>query len=206
MFSYVLILLFYAVVQANVEEVSLKKAFYFLVSENEHVEADSLEIRLDGGAGYVFRELAVWSVYLQEEESIKAQALATENGQKTNILKVCIENLYLKTPKEKRKGDIYKNALECLYDCIDVLAKEINRLDKGGTQNSSVSILKILLKQLEYLSFSYEDSFLEYANVCKQGAKGLEGIVSGIIYTKDLRYLLCEIVEGFIKTANQFSR
>ncbi len=199
----------YAVFLSGAKSVWIGKNFYFLVSENEHVEAGALDVKLDGGAGYLFhykgKEYVVWSVYFNGEDGKTVQASTSANGKATSLLEVGVERLYFKSCKEKKNASLYQDALACLYNCMEVLGLEIERLDNGATQRSSVETLKILLTQLRYLSKRYEGNFCAYADVCIQAGEYLETLIEDIVYTKDLRYLLCDLSSKYIKLSSFFS-
>ena len=199
----------YAKYLREIKCVWMGKSFYFLVSETEHVEAGSLGVKLEGGAGYLFdydgRTWVVWAVYFNEQDGKTVQASTSFNGKETKLLEVSIDRLYLKSAWEKKHASLYENAMECLYGCIEVLGLEIERLDNGATQRSSMETLQILLKQLRYLSEFYKGEFSSYADMCVQAVKALESIIQEVIYTKDLRYLLCDLSCGFIKLSSKFS-
>ena len=199
----------YAAYLSCVKVVWIGKSIHFLVSENTHIEASVQNVRLDGGAGYLLergdKKYVALSVYFNEEDGKSVQVAILNRGEDVSLLTIPVDKLYFKTCQEKEFSSIYQGALECLYGCMEVLGLEIARLDKGATQQSSLRILSMLLKQLRYLSVEYEESFALCASVCKKGEESLQEMLQKQIYTKDLRYLLCDLSVGYLQLASKFS-
>ena len=207
--AFVLIMLFYAVFLSRTETVWVGKSFYFLVSKTEHIEAGAHDAKLDGGAGYLLeyggREYVALAVYLDGEDGRAVQAAMTANGEDTKLLQMDIDKLFFKGCAEKKNAPLYQGALECLYGCMEVLGLEIDRLDDGATQQSSMQTLGLLLKQLRYLASEYQTSFASCAKVCANAVESLSALLSDTIYAKDLRYLLCDLSAEYIRLASAFS-
>ena len=206
---WILAVFVYAAYLSQVKTVWIRKSFYFLVSETEHIQASTHEIRLDGGAGYILqiedKEYVAFSVYFDGEDGRSVQASMIENGENTTLLEVHLDKLYFKSCKEKKNSPLYQGALDCLYGCMEVLGLEIDRLDGGATQQSSFRTLGILLKQLRYLAMEYQTSYTACANLCESAVGQLSEILNGTVYTKDLRYLLCDLSSGYIRLSSAFS-
>lgn len=204
--AFVLITFVYAAFLSRAETVWVGKSFYFLVSNTEHVEAGAYDVRLDGGAGYLLdydgREYVVLAVYLNGEDG---RAVRAANDKNTALLQINVDRLFFKDCAEKKKAPLYQGALECLYGCMEVLGLEIDRLDDGATQQSSMQTLGILLKQLRYLALEYQESFAPCAKVCASAGESLDALLKDTIYAKDLRYLLCELSTGYMRLASTFS-
>ena len=64
---------------------------------------------------------------------------------------------------KKEKKNVYVSALDCLYQYIMVLDGEIARLSKGGTQESSKRILRILSKQFSNLANIYGRAYEKFS-------------------------------------------
>ena len=205
---FVFIILLYAAFLNQSESVWIGKTFYFLVSQTEHIEAGAYDVQLQSGAGslleYSGREYVVWAVYLDGEDGRMVQAAIAANGENISLLQMDAEKLYFKSYREKKNASLYQGALNCLYGCMEVLGLEIERLDNGATQQSSKRTLSLLLKQLLYLPLEYETEFVEYANICKDMAESLNEVLLNTIYTKDLRYLMCDMAIKYLQLTSKF--
>lgn len=203
------IFLIYAAFLSRAESVWLGKSFYFLVSQTEHIEVATYDARLNGGAGYLLeyngRDYVALAVYLNEEDGNTVQAAMMKNGENTGLIQVNVNRLYFKGCEEKKHAPLYQGALDCLYGCMEVLGVEIERLDDGATQQSSVRTLGLLLRQLKYLAAEYQTSYTACATVCNEAEECLRGILENTIYTKDLRYLLCNLSSEYIRLASAFA-
>lgn len=207
-----LILLFcfgYAIVLNRAKRVYLGKSFYFLVCESDHVEADTLDIRLDGGAGYPFlangKTAVALAVYLKEEEGLSVQTGLIEQGKQASLVKRGIEHVYFKKYVDKKNTSVYISALENLYGFLQVLSGEIVRLDKGATQESSKRILQTLSDLFAYHHRDYERSYPAYADLCNLAKEELKTCMGDTVFVNDLRYLLCELSVGYLELAEEFS-
>ncbi len=203
---FILLSIVYSRFLCQVEKIDVRKRFYFLVAQTTHVDAAIYNANLNGGAGYLLQykgeEYVAFSVYLNDLECSAAQNALAQDAQ---LLSIYIESLYFKGYREKENKMIYRNALECVYNCIEVLQLEINRLDNGATQQSSARTLAILLRQLQYLSSKLFKSYKDCADACRRVADQLRTIISNVIYVKELRYLLCELTMQYIGLTSQFS-
>ena len=200
---------FYAKSLENAQTVGAEKHFYFLVSNEESVQASTEMISLQGGAGYALVQekdtYAAYAVYFSENDSMDAQSSVLEMGQSTKIVEVSCAPLYLKTAKEKERAKLIAGAFESLYGCMQVLNGEIKRLERGATQESSKRILQTLFKQFSFLKKQYAERVAGYGNACKNAKKRLSESISNIVYAKDLRYLLCELSVAYANLSKNFS-
>ncbi len=198
--------LLYAAFLWQAQSVWVGHSFYFLLSSTEHIEAGVYDAQWKGGAGYLLehegKEYVTLSVYLHEEEGVAVQNSMAES---TRLLQIDVGQLYFKTCEEKKKATLYQDALNCLHSCMEVLDGEINRLANGATQQSTLRILDILWRQLNYLSAVYADDFPKYAQACKCASKQLNDILSNVVYVKDLRYLLCDMTASYLQICGDFS-
>ncbi len=199
----------YAYFLIGIETVSLNKSFYFLVSENTHVEASTHIIEQNGGAGYLLeageREYVVFSVYLKESDG---QAVLSKVGaleENVSIVEQRIGKLYFKTRSEKEKKEQITGVFRSLYGCIEVLDKEIARLSNGATQESSKRVLGVLYKQLNYIAIETKAVFPQMSELCKNVAQKLFSFTQDIVYVKDLRYLQCEMCNKYVKLGETFA-
>ena len=206
---FVLISGLYAYSITTVKSVSVGKKFYFLISESTHIEASTHFVSQNGGAGYLLeenqREYVAFSVYLNEEQGQNVLSLMKPEGEQTALLTLTSSNLYFKTHKQKANAEVIKGAFSSLYGCIEVLNKEIVRLDKGATQQSSKQVLKLLQRQFGYMEKKYKNSFPKFSQVCKEGSGQLIKIISDIVYVGDLRYLECSLCVSFVDLTKNFS-
>ena len=196
----------YAVMVHYAASIWVGKSFYFLVSTNSHIEASTHEIRVDGGAGYLFEyegcEYAAWSVYFKETDGATVQAGIVEP---TQLLKVNISHLYLKTRADKKRKNIIQGALNSFYGRIDVLSQGIARLEQGLTQDACARILNNLQKQFGYLHKTYQEQYSDFSEVCATMQTMLSETLGKTIYCKDLRYILCSACDAYIRLSGAFS-
>ena len=182
------------------------RSFYFLVSENAHIDVTTHETRLDGGAGYLLDyegdSYVAWSVYLKKSDG---EAVQVGISEPTKLVKVDVTYLYFKTREEKRKKNLFKGALNSFYGCIDVLSQGISMLDKGLTQQACKRILTLLRKEFSYMETTYSENYPQFSNVCANIQASLGGILERTVYGKDLRYLLCGACDAYIRLASAFS-
>ena len=180
------------------------KKFYFLISTNEHVEASTYEARLDGGAGYVLESegnvYVAIAVYFREED---AKAVGCV-GEGIGWIEKEVGYLYFKG-NTKKKQQVYLEAFNNLYGCVEVLSQVVNKLDYGMTQEVCQGILNMLIRQLNYLANFYQRSYPAFSKKCETLQKQLEDIVADTVFCKDLRYVLCGMCEGYISLSSQFS-
>ena len=177
--------------------------FCFLVSQESHIQAGTHEAQLNGGAGYLLsyqgREYVALSVYLKEEDAQRVISQLPEQEEVT----LCI----LTSPqlpgldKEGGKESIRRQALDCLYGCMQVLEQETARLDRGATQESSLQIIETLIRQFRFLANKYIQTYSDFSKVCLQAKSFLEGCANPILYVRDLRYLLCELAFSYVDLA-----
>jgi hypothetical protein len=199
----------YTHVLYNAQTVEIGHEFYYLLSEAPTTQATAQFVQLQGGAGYVLthnkREYVAYSVYLSAEESEKARHSLLETGGNATCLSVHCDKLYLKKTFDKHSAAQIKGAFESLYGCIQVLNGEIKRLEKGATQESDKRILNDLVRKLEYLSKDNPLQTVEYAQICNRAAKRITELTKGVVYVKDLRYVLCETCNDYLKLSKIFS-
>ncbi|MBQ8229580.1 MAG: hypothetical protein IJZ32_02665 [Clostridia bacterium] len=189
--------------------VEIGQNYYFLVSDGTHIQASAEFARLDGGAGYLLQydgeDYVALSVYLDEQDGQTVQKSLAETGEKTKLLRVGVQTLYFQTKKEKKNANMYIGAFDCLQGCMSVLEECISRLEKGLTQEKCKRILSDLKKQFSFLSKDYGVQYAAFGSLCDDTAKRLETLLSDTVYAKDLRYLLCELVEKSVALASAFS-
>ena len=193
----------------TVKRVRWKRTYYFLVTEETHVEAGAAFAKLEGGAGYLIRQgdrdYVALAVYLEEKDGKTVQAALKTTGEETKLLRVGVENLYFQTKREKKNAERYIGAFDCLQGCMTVLEECISRLEKGLSQEKCKGILSELKNQFAFLSKDYGVEYAAFGSLCDDTAKRLETLLSDTLYAKDLRYLLCELAEKSVALASAFS-
>lgn len=184
-------------------------SFFYLVTDDTHVEAGAEFIKIEGGAGYLLRyenvDYAVLSVYFNELDGYAVQASLTAKGEKVQLIEISISKLYFKNKEEKQNANIYVGALNMLYDYMTVLNECMVRLDKGATQESTKRILQPLERQLAYTSEQYAGKYPKFSRICKEAAETLCELNAKTLFAKDIRYLLCELSEKYVALASDFS-
>ena len=203
------VVLVYAYFLTGVQAVGVYKTFYFLVSTSTRIQASTHHVSLGGGAGYTLsyakREYVVYNVYLNGSDGKKACAAVTAQGENTELLSLGVEKLYLKTRAEKEQAQSVRNGMSLLYEYITLLSREIVRLDNGGTQESCKRILSELFAQLSFSEREYREAFPAVSLVYKNIVNTIEELRDGIVYSKDLRYLLCETCVAYIQLGESFA-
>lgn len=198
----------YSVFLSQIKVVPIYTSFYFLTTEELHVEAGAELIKLEGGAGYVLcldgKEYAVSAVYLKESEGESVRAAMLQCGKSVRLLPIQIDNLYLRG-SDKKKEKVYTSALNLLNGCISLLQECVEYLDNGATQESIKRILLILRRQMVYISVQYNKEYATFSRLCTQSARELQNIENEIIYASDLRYLTCQMVDDYITLCRQFA-
>lgn len=192
-----------------VETVALDNNFYYLVSEDMQMEAGAEFIKLDGGAGYLLdmdgEEWVAMSVYLKEMDGVSVLNNLRKTGKTGKILAVKADRLYLKTKTQQKNALKYKGAFDSLYGCMQVLENCVFSLDKGMTQESCKRLLNALKRQFSYLKKEYQTEFSACSMLCKSAEEALTEMLSNTVYLRDLRYLSCQLAEGYVVLANEFS-
>ena len=200
---------FYAKTIEGASAVGTERNFYFLVAEGGSVEVSTQTIGLQGGAGYslLYEDgvYAAYSVYFSEDESKVAQGSVEKTGEHAEIVVVTSKPLYLKTEKQKKHATTISGAFESLYGCMQVLHGEIARLERGATQESSKRILQTLSRQFSFLAKEYEKTIAGYKKACKNAEERLLEVTKGVVYAKDLRYILCELSVAYANLSKNFS-
>ena len=203
-YTFVAFALFYAIQIKNVQAYHLNQTFYFLVHTNPNIEVGAYTVPLNGGAGYLLKtssgEKVAYSVYTQYFDAERAQ----KNISESTIEQVTLSKLYFKTKQEKRDREKLVGAMQSIYGCIEVLQTEINRLSKGATQESCKRVLENLQGVLLCLEKERVD-LPQIAKNSKKLAEELQKSIDGIVYCKDLRYILCQMCFSYAEIASKYS-
>lgn len=202
--SFVLTTSVYAFVLQQSDSVWVGKTFYFLLSKNVHVEAGAYEAQQNGGAGYLFsengKEYVALSVYLDGEIG----ASVAKELQDVVLVEKSVGQFHFTTKREKKNHLQYVSAFDCLYAYVSILEREIFRMDKGGTQESSKRVLNLLKRQFSFQRKKYQALFPDYAKLCDAATERLSKITDGVVLLKDLRYLLCYLADGYVQLSSRF--
>lgn len=205
--SFVVLLtcLTYAHAIQNAVVVSIGERFVFVVKDCENIEVGVFETQQIGGAGYTWSEednvyisVGVYSTVSQ------AERVAETLGEEYQVKVMMPNDLYFTTSTQKRMADMYKGAFSSLDGCMQVLSQEINRMERGATQQSTKRILNEVQRQFRYLQQEYEISYPSYAAVCKNAEEQLGLMTEDIVYASKLRYLLCELSVAYCQLASRF--
>ena len=182
-------------------------SFYIVVTENMHVEVGAEFSKLEGGAGYLMRvdgrECAVLSVYLKESDAKRVCAAVAQTGTNAKFLPIMVKRLYFQG-KERKKADVYLSALSILKGYLTVLQESISLLDKGATQERVKWFIASLRQQMGYSARNYKTKYPAYAQLCEEISEDFLKLEKSVLYARDLRYISCKIVEGYLRLCQQF--
>ena len=196
------------VYRAFPKKCNLGAEFYFLVSQEESVEAGAEFVKLEGGAGYVLKRdgqvYVVLSVYLREQDALAVQEVLSAQSRETRLLSLNVAKLCFRGKKEKEKSGFYIGALQSLYGCLVVLENGVAKLEKGLTQEKAKGLLATVKKQLSFMSEIYAESYSIFSDFCTEFANKLQKESDGILYVSDLRYILCEGVAQYLQFTTEF--
>lgn len=209
LFAFILSTLSYGYLLQSATRVYLQSAFYYLALDTSHVEVGAYDVYNDGGAGYLLvdgeRERVAYSVYLSQTEAEKVLKALSSQGKQVVLVEKNAPTLCFLTHAEKVFSQVAVGALNSYFGCIQILSQEISRLDKGATQQSSKKVLQTLYRALDYLAAHYKTKYSTFSTQCTASAEEVGRILKGIVYTNDLRFLLCEWVERYLFLASEFS-
>ena len=186
------------------------KTFFFLVSDEEHVEASAENVYLDGGAGYVLASgknvYAVYACYFTDSDAQNARKRLSEAGNAVEVVSVKENALYLKTAREKAFLAEIKSLLNVCYSGIRLFGELAAGAESGKyTQeslkeilNATASVLSAKLRDSTKICASLEDAI-------KEAYVRLETVVSGIVFAKDLRYMQILLCDGYLSASKDLS-
>ena len=195
----------YADTIARAEYIDLSKNFYFLISDDLHLQASTHEMHLQGGAGYLLQDephtYVVYHVYSSLEQAQKVQ---NRLPQASSVILKSADRLYFDTPREKQTASYVCDTLAGLDGCMQVLDAEITRLEKGATQQSSKRILSTIHKQLCYIQSEYTMDLPSIDAFTLETCALLQSCIDEIVYAKDLRYALCLLSDGYLQLCGEY--
>ncbi len=196
----VVVVLVYAWWIGRMQTVEINTNFYFLVSQNTHVETSTELVKLDGGAGYLLKDLdceyVAFSVYRSREEGEIAQKNLTDKGANAILLQKGAQRLAFRGV-DKIKMDAYISALNTFNAYMGVLDECIYRLERGMTQEAGKRLLGILKRQYQGAEKSFAE-YVKFADICQQSTEWIKRFCTDVLYTKDLRYLQCWQAEQYL--------
>lgn len=183
--------------------------FFYVVSTNANVSVGAYDAQRDGGAGYLLENdegtMVAYAVYFSREDGERALG-SVQVGDKTAMLTTrSVSNLYMKSFEDKKNAQLFVGALTSYLGCMQVLFQEIERLDKGCTQESARKMLHLLERQLNYLSISHVESYPQFSSVCAWLSKDISTYQNEIVYANDLRWILCKMSEDYLSLTNEFA-
>ena len=197
----------YASLLARIKSVEINASFYFLVSDDTRVEAGAEFVKLEGGAGYLLEnegaQYVAFSVFLDRESGQTVEKRLTAKGEAVSLLRKSKQTLYFKG-KEKKNASLYVNALKILKSYIFLLNECITKLQDGMTQEACKRILNTLAGQLFYASQAY-GKYVDLSKVYLMSGEFLQEICEGVVFARDLRYLLCWQAEKYVELCETFS-
>ena len=197
----------YAGVVASAQSVEVNGRFYFLVTDDTKVEVGAEFAKLEGGAGYLIehdgREYVTLAVYLDEEEGLAVQSNLKKAGKTTSLLQKSVSTLYFKG-REKKQHTFLVGGLNTLKSYVCVLRNVIDYLAEGLSQEGCKSLLKTLVRQYQHAKEYYRE-YEELSETFDKSAQQLFTYLDGVVYLKDLRYLLCWQAEKYIALCGEFS-
>ena len=201
--------LFYAWQVKTRVQINTAKQFYFLVDTSVNVQASTYGAQSVGGAGYLLtveKNIGVaYSVYFTEEESQQAKNSLQTSYANVSVWIISAPDIYLKKRKAKALAEKIEGAFESFYNNMQVLNAQTSRLEDGGTQQSCVRILNILASNFAYLGLEYKTVLPAYAKRCDEVGSVLRTLTNGIIYVRELRYLLCELCVSYVQFCEEYS-
>lgn len=185
--------------------IPIQNRFSFVLQQCDNVEVGSFETSQMGGAGNIIVLDGETYVAVGVYNSIhSAKSIANTLGESYVVRTITANDLYFTTHKQKRNANVYVGALQSLDGCMQVLSQEIERLDRGATQNSCKFIIDNLYKQFSYLAEGYIDFFPTFSKVCLQSADELSSIGKDIVYVQKLRRLLCDLSVEYCQLCAEF--
>ena len=193
---------------SKIKVYSFQVFYYYLVTDDLRVDAGAEFVRLEGGAGYLIeqngREYVALNVYTNKGAGEQVRENLTEQCKSTYLKEIGVKKLYFWEKNDKRNADIYISALKCLQGDIALLETCGNLLEKGETQEQCKGLLKTLSQQMAFQGKKNERRYKAFSKLCERVTEKIERLLKGILYTKDVRYLLCETVDEYINLAKKF--
>ncbi len=199
----------YAAQLKNAETAGKTRTFYYLVSDETHMQAGAYFTEFNGGAGYLLthkdKSYTAYAVYLSEEKARQARQAVVSVGDKVSVLSVTSTKLYFKSKSQKENAKIYLSALDTLYAELGVFYDTVALLDEGKTQESVQRLLQGAARRFSVLASSHEKIYPSFAAVCVRATVRLKSYENETLYAKELRAELCGLCKEYLGLCAEFS-
>ena len=167
------------------------KKFYFVSVSDGGLQACAAQVALDGGAGYVFQDKVVVSAYFSIDEAQKVAKNIQNDYSSAEVGVLSVGGIMVPSAKKKETEEMLKN----LYGHIQETSAVADGLSDGKTQSWAKRKLLALRESYDVLSKTYtQDGF---ADICKKACRWIDEKVGGVIYSRDVRFLVCRLAEDF---------
>lgn len=191
-------------------KLDLQKTFYFLTAQPQSVQTCVLDVRKDGGAGFLLNSSnqpkVALSVYFQEEEATKAKEANLKKYENLKVTPKTCAKLYLKRDSEKKSAKKIAEGFEGIYTAARFLDETVKMMENGATQNAAKSLLVRLSAYLERLTNAYKGGVSEgFSYVFQNARNSVDKICLNIITVKDLRYLSCQLCADYFDLFSNYS-
>lgn len=183
--------------------VSLGYDFYFLIKECESTTAGVIAggVADSGGAGYLYGDDVVLSVYFTESDACSVRDRLDERGVETRIKEVSCKEFMLRGDASKR--DLAISNGKTVYAIGKELYEIANRLERAEcTQEEARKALNGAVAALKGLQRENENAdgalFSRWNAVLFSAARKGEEIATQIIFCKDVRYLEVQLFAALV--------
>lgn len=201
---------FYAGWIRGATSVEQNGAFYFLVSNEEHVQASAENAYLSGGAGYVLtggeNVCAAYACYFTESGAEQAQSNLAERGIRASVLRAGGATLYFKSEREKANAKHVKAAFNAAYTCARLLGDLADGAETGVyTQEALKELLWETNRAIGGLRAAALNCVPTLSAAFSDVYKKIEEIAGGIVFAKNIRYAQLCLCDGYLLAAREFS-
>lgn len=203
------LILFVAVGGQGYARISFGKEYYFLVKDCEETTATAVtgDIYAAGGAGYLLEEDGAVAIacYFKESSAESVQKNLEAKGTSTRLIVKSPSDLSLRGRKSAYKTQIESN-LETVDSLAHILYETANGLERSElSQREAKAAFNGVVSSLGGLIASNESDVFFLWNTALEEAKrkGAE-IASGLLFSKDLRYLQTMLCDKTVNLTNYF--
>ena len=200
---------YFAAISARTKDFTVDRTFYFLAvkAEAETAAVVSKSEYSYGGAGYTFTYDGVNYVglasYNSESEARIIKEGLKNRGKETEIVELTVDTFYFTDRREVEKYEETCGFVNTALQCADLLYATANGLDSGElTQEEARRVIEEIRA---VFSQAGEKGCAAVAEMTDAGEKKCAGIVSGVIYAKDVRCLQMQISEGIYNLQKVFA-
>ena len=195
----------YAAFLSFATKISLEQELCFVAMGAESVETCVLDVTKNGGAGYLLDDgkdtLVALSVYFSKENAESVWVKNKDYYDDLQTLSKPCDTLYLKTRAQKRNGEKIKTDFETVYESAVYLSDVVLSLDNGATQESVKRTANALREKLEIFA---QICVTPLKEPCEQAATGLKDATKGIVTSANLRYVLCQLCDGYARATASY--